>query len=104
MKSKNVRRITPEEVEYCRKNEMCFHCKEKYTRGHTCEKKQLLLIDVQPLCDTDISEDENLEPEITSCALFGTPAPKSIKTMKVLGSIKSCPVVILIDSGSSLLY
>lgn len=43
----NVRRLTPEEVDYCRKNGLCFHCKEKYVRGHSCERKQLLLIDVQ---------------------------------------------------------
>lgn len=38
-KVKNVRKLTPEEVEFCRKNGLCFHCKEKYVRGHSCEKK-----------------------------------------------------------------
>lgn len=61
----NVRRLTPEEVEYCRKHGLCFHVKEKYVRGHSCEKKQLLLIDVQPSSDDENSENDNLEPEIT---------------------------------------
>lgn len=100
LKHENVRRLTPDEVEYYRKHGLCFHCKEKFV-GHTCEKKQLLLIDVQYGSDNETSDTENLEPKITTCVLFGTPAPKSIKTMKVLGSIKNCPVVILIDSGNS---
>lgn len=65
------------------------------------KKKQLLLIDVHAPDDNESSDDENLELEITSCALFGTPAPKSNKTMKVLGCIKNCPVIILIGFGSS---
>lgn len=81
-----MRRLTPEEVDHYRKNGMCFHCKEKYVRGHTCEKKQLLLIDVQGyenLGNGDEEVMETKEPEITVCALFGTPALPNINTMKV---------------------
>lgn len=46
-------------------------------------------------------EKDNEELEIMACALFGTPAPPTINTMKVFGYIKNCPVTILIDSGSS---
>lgn len=70
-------------------------------RGHSCENKQLLLINVQEYEEMAQIEEENLEPEITVRALFGTPSPRSIKTMKVYGMIKNCSVVILIDSGSS---
>lgn len=49
VKNNNVRRLTPEEVDHCRKNGLCFHCKDKFVRGHVCEKKQLLLIYVQDL-------------------------------------------------------
>lgn len=64
------------------------------------------MIDVPPditHVDCDAFEDENVEPEITAsaCAFFGTPPPSSIRTMKVFRVIKNCPVVILIDSGSS---
>ena len=89
-----VRRLTPEKVDHCRKNGLCYHCKEKFVRGHTCEKKQLLLIDVQ---DSVFDDDDGLgiqEPEITACALFGTPAPASINTMKVSGLIRNCHVTI----------
>ncbi|KAM1775774.1 hypothetical protein ACFX11_042662 [Malus domestica] len=103
-KNPSVRRLTPEEVDHCRKNGLCFHCKEKYGRGHMCEKKQLLLIDVQDFDNFEKEENdivETEEPEITACALFGTPAPPTINTMRVQGFIKNCPVTILIDSGSS---
>lgn len=60
-----------------------------------------MLIDIQDHEETEQIEEENLEPEIIACELFGTPTPKSIKTMKVCGMIKNCSVVILIDSGSS---
>lgn len=56
-----------------------FHCKEKYTRGHSCEKKQLLLTDVQGPAEIEAVVEEKLEPDITTCALFDTPAPKPIK-------------------------
>lgn len=33
IKPNTIRRMTPEEVEYCRKHGLCFHCKEKYARA-----------------------------------------------------------------------
>lgn len=54
--------------------------------------------------DSELDDTENVdieELEITTCALFGTPAPPTIQTMKVSRYIKNCPVTILIDSGSS---
>lgn len=98
-----VRRLTFEKVDHCRKNGLCYHCKEKYVKGHSCEKKQLLFIDVQEQDFEEVltEEIETKEPEITAYALFGTPAPATINTMRVTGFIKHCSVTILIDSGSS---
>lgn len=64
------------------KKGLCFHYKEKYTRGHSCEKKQLLLTDVQGPEEIVAIVEENLEPDITTIttyALLDTPAPKPIK-------------------------
>lgn len=99
----HVRRLTPEEVDHCRKNGLCFHCKDKYARGHSCEKKQLLLIDVQDSENLEVKEEviETKKPEITVCALFGTPTPPTINTMRVQWFIKNCPATILIDFDSS---
>lgn len=97
----NVRSLTPEEVDFYRKNSLCFHCKEKYFKGHTCDTKQMLLINVQD-SDSCVSEEmDNEQLEIIACALFRIPAPPTINTMKVHGFIKNYPVTILIDLGSS---
>lgn len=39
-------RLTSEEIQYYRKNGLCFHSADKYILGHSCDKKQLMLIDV----------------------------------------------------------
>ncbi|CAB4297738.1 unnamed protein product [Prunus armeniaca] len=41
-----VKKLTPYEIQFHRQRNLCFQCDEKYTRGHVCSKKQLLLIDV----------------------------------------------------------
>lgn len=54
--------------------------------------------------DSKLCETENLKTEeldITACALFGTPAPPTIQTIKVSCYIKNYHVTILIDSRSS---
>lgn len=61
----------------------------------------MLLIDVQDYDSCVNEEVDNDELEITACALFGTLTPPTIKTMKVTGFIKNCPVTVLIDYGSS---
>ena len=97
----NIRRLTIDKVYYCRKNGLYFHCKERFVKGHTYERKKLLLIDVQDSEFCDTKDVENEEPEISACALFDTLTPLTIPTMKVFCYIKNCPMTILIDLGSS---
>ncbi|XP_008239126.1 PREDICTED: uncharacterized protein LOC103337735 [Prunus mume] len=106
-----VKKLTPEEIQYKRQNNLCFYCDEKFVRGHKCARKQILLLDM----GYNSSEEEEIVHElqqieqvaevtaccITACALYGTPAPLAIKTMKLTAVIKNCPVVVLLDSGSS---
>ncbi|CAL2271884.1 unnamed protein product [Prunus armeniaca] len=106
-----VKKLTPEEIQYKRQNNLCFYCDEKFVRGHKCARKQILLSDM----GYNSSEEEERVHElqqieqvaevnaccITACALYGTPAPLAIKTMKLTAVIKNCPVVVLLDSGSS---
>ncbi|CAB4314119.1 unnamed protein product [Prunus armeniaca] len=106
-----VKKLTPEEIQYKRQNNLCFYCDEKFVRGHKCARKQILLLDM----GYNSSEEEGIVHElqqieqvaevtaccITACALYGTPAPLAIKTMKLTAVIKNCPVVVLLDSGSS---
>ncbi|CAL9017595.1 unnamed protein product, partial [Prunus brigantina] len=106
-----IKKLTPEEIQYKRQNNLCFYCDEKFVRGHKCARKQILLLDM----GYNSSEEEEIVHElqqieqvaevnaccITACALYGTPAPIAIKTMKLTTVIKNCPVVVLLDSGSS---
>ena len=88
----------PEEIQYKRQNNLCFYCNEKFVKGHKCARKQILLLDL----GHSSSEEEEImqglheqEPEqitaccITTCALFGTPAPQAIKTMKVRAYLRT---------------
>ncbi|CAL8175573.1 unnamed protein product [Prunus armeniaca] len=106
-----VKKLTPEEIQYKRKNNLCFYCDEKFVRGHKCARKQILLLDM----GYNSSKEEEIVHElqqieqvaevnaccITTCALYGTPALLAIKTMKLTAIIKNCLVVVLLDSGSS---
>ncbi|KAF9660791.1 hypothetical protein SADUNF_Sadunf19G0000400 [Salix dunnii] len=105
------KKLTPKEIQYKRQNNLCFYCDEKFVRGHKCARKQILLLDM----GYNSSEEEEIAHElqqiehkaeitaccITTCALYGTPAPIAIKTMKITAIIKNCVVVVLLDSGSS---
>ncbi|KAK0570568.1 hypothetical protein LWI29_003302 [Acer saccharum] len=104
-----IRKLTPEEIQYKRENNLCFYCDDRYVRGHKCPKKQILLLDIgYNSSDEDeiVQELQNREQTeitaccITACALFGTPSV-AIKTMKVRAVIKNVPVIVLFDSGSS---
>ena len=100
----NFRRLTAAEIEFRRKNRLCFNCDEKFSKEHVCAgpKRQILLMDVyEPSHPNECESDDNGEPEVTACAVYGMPAPKSIRTMKVNGLVLNCPAIFLIDSGSS---
>ncbi|XP_020415503.1 uncharacterized protein LOC109948019 [Prunus persica] len=106
-----IKKLTLEEIQYKRQNNLCSYCDEKFVRGHKCARKQILLLDM----GYNSSEEEEIVHElqqieqvdevnaccITACTLYGTPAPICIKTMKLIAVIKNCPIVVLLDSGSS---
>ncbi|KAF9666088.1 hypothetical protein SADUNF_Sadunf16G0192400 [Salix dunnii] len=110
-KDMSFKKLTPEEVQFKRQNNLCFYCDEKFVRGHKCAGKQVLLLDM----GYNSSDEEELAQEtqpneqiteinaccITACALYGIPAPSANKTMKITATIKNCVVIVLLDSGSS---
>ena len=65
-------------------------------------KRQILLMDVYETGHpNEYESDDNGELEVTACAVYGMPAPKSIRTMKVNGLVLNGPAIFLTDSGSS---
>ncbi|XP_038719836.1 uncharacterized protein LOC120012486 [Tripterygium wilfordii] len=74
------KRIITEEVQEKKLKGLCFYCDEKFIRGHKCAKKL----------------------ELSACAFYDISVDQTSKTMKVNGLTRDHPVLILIDSGSTL--
>uniref|UniRef100_A0A6N2KFS7 Retrotransposon gag domain-containing protein n=1 Tax=Salix viminalis TaxID=40686 RepID=A0A6N2KFS7_SALVM len=54
------KKLTPEEIQYERQNNLCFYCDEKFMRGHKCARKQVLLLDM----GYNSSEEEEIAQEL----------------------------------------
>ncbi|XP_042401280.1 uncharacterized protein LOC121991335 [Zingiber officinale] len=103
------RRLTKEEIKERMAKGLCWHCDEKWHRGHQCKQKRILMI--EPIENSEEEDDfdegetqDNINEvqydsmAISVHALEGLQTPQ---TMKVKGFIKKQPVMILIDSGST---
>lgn len=93
---------------------LCFHCNDKFTIGHRCQRPQLLMIKgfddarkvlYEEVIELQQQEDTNggfftnePEPEITLHALTGWAAPR---TMRMTAKMGPYEVAVLIDSGST---
>ncbi|RWR84947.1 Ty3/gypsy retrotransposon protein [Cinnamomum micranthum f. kanehirae] len=123
-----IKRLTAAEARERRLKGLCFHCDEKYTPTHRCKTQKLFwmegllqgstssrdvqeenlsldTIDCSTPTDgvdegsTPIDEvDEASPPQISFHAIAGTRAPQ---TMRITGTLKQCPLTVLIDSGST---
>ena len=102
-------RLTKEEIKERIAKGLCWHCDEKWHRGHQCKQKRILMI--EPIENSEeeddfdegetqdnINEVQDDSMAISVHALEGLQTPQ---TMKVKGFIKKQPVMILIDSGST---
>ncbi|KAF9671375.1 hypothetical protein SADUNF_Sadunf12G0040800 [Salix dunnii] len=56
------KKLTPEEIQYKRQNNLCFYCDEKFVRGHKCARKQILLLDM----GYNSSEEEEIAHKIAT--------------------------------------
>jgi len=105
-----IRRLTWEEMQRRRAQNLCFNCNDRFTTRHKCHEPRILMLEGYDgsntlLCDNE-GEDQPLqeivetitEPEITLHALTGWAAPK---TMRITARIGSSDVIALIDSGST---
>lgn len=104
--------ISPSELARRRDLGLCYLCNEKWSRGHKCKEKKLYMLvadEGDEGEDTEeaplTSENVELSPgntqglfEISLQALSGS---MHYSTMKLRGSIKNKPVMILVDSGST---
>ena len=107
---------------------LCFNCDEKYTPTHRCKTQKLFWVKglLQGSTSSKDVEEENLSldtidylapadevnegsaptdevdegspPQISFHAIAGTRAPQ---TIHITGTLKQCPLTVLIDSGST---
>ncbi|RVW31621.1 Transposon Tf2-11 polyprotein [Vitis vinifera] len=97
------KRLGWEEMQKRRAQGLCFNCNERFTPGHKCQGPRLLLIeDHDEVQDKEeeakISDNREDELEVSIHALTGWASPR---TMRVAATIKSQPIMVLIDSGST---
>lgn len=119
-----IRCLTPEEIASRRECGLCFHCNEKFTRGHRCPSRFLLLLaDEDPADNTpnpnidnpDPLHDPNrpetpitnsftqdpLDPPQAQISLHALSGHSILKTLRITGRITNHPIVILVDGGST---
>ncbi|KAF8397183.1 hypothetical protein HHK36_016090 [Tetracentron sinense] len=111
----NFKKLTIEEMKARREKGLCYNCDERFSPNHKCKAQQFFLIEGEALAteETHESDEEeerttteddqdniptSVEPEISFHALTGSAAPQ---TMRVQGTIKHYPIVVLIDTGST---
>ena len=101
-----VKKLSPDDIAKKHERGECWFCVEKWSKGHKCGQKQLLLLDfVEPEEDFEDVPSE-LQPEfqnmeLRECAFYGTNFPQKTQTMKVEGLVGKHFVQILLDSGST---
>ncbi|KAG7970785.1 hypothetical protein I3843_07G101600, partial [Carya illinoinensis] len=90
-------RLSPTQMKERREKGLCYNYDEKWGPDHKCKAAKLVIME----CD-DSSEGEpkivEIEPGISIHALSGSP---NSRTMRLLGKVQGCVVVILIDTGST---
>jgi len=112
-----IQRLSPVQMKERRARGLCYNCDEKWGSGHKCKSARLCIMEcedsdgeeLQPIQQPRLLEEADslsggsevnpeTAPEISIHALAGSPSPK---TMRILGYVNGCAVVILIDTGST---
>ncbi|XP_027183811.1 uncharacterized protein LOC113782099 [Coffea eugenioides] len=101
-------KLSAEELQFRRKNSLCYRCGEKFGIGHQCKKGNLNYLGTDEEEDNEFEDAEGEQDELTGRtgelaevslnALSGAIKRKSIMLM---GSLGGLPVKILVDTGSS---
>ncbi|KAM1563254.1 hypothetical protein ACFX15_037115 [Malus domestica] len=86
-----IKRLTPVEIQRKREKDECWFCTDKWTNGHKCGLKQLLMLDVLDSEEVVVKACE-VPPELhnmelSACAFYGTNGGQTSKTMKIEGQL-----------------
>lgn len=112
----NSKNLTIADINDKKAKGLYFHCDEKYSPGHNCNKKQLyvMLTEGQPDKDESCENEElaliweeehktdaNLEEKETTISLHAISGSNGSHTLKIQDKIKNMDINILVDSGST---
>ena len=102
-----VQKLTLMQMLERRKNELCYHCDEKWSVGHKCKTMKLYIMEgieeddkVEDFVEEEIElvEMEEEPAEITLCALLSSTSPS---TMRVVACVNGHKEIVLIDTNST---
>ncbi|XP_020258301.1 uncharacterized protein LOC109834681 [Asparagus officinalis] len=114
--SPQVKKLTPEEIQRRRSQNICFTCDEKWHRGHQCKDKRLFILEGIMTGVTEEDVNDSLEEEaghvaveLAESLLRGAPSISvqafsgitASHTIRIVGYYKNQAISILIDSGST---
>jgi len=109
IRSLNVKRITPAEMQLRREKGLCYCCDEKFSFNHKCHNRQSLLLQMEDDNEDPIStiipqgtqEDEIVESEDHHLSFNALKGGRGVGTIRFIAYIEKLPVTVLIDGGSS---
>src|SRR6185369_13687092 len=85
MAGRTVRRLSPSELDECRRNGLCFNC-DKYVRGHNRVCARLFVLEIAS--DTDAAVDNpEPAPQISLQAISGVRTRDTMQVEVQLGCI-----------------
>ena len=99
-----IRRLTDQELQHKRERGLCYRCDDKWSAGHRCRRRELsVLVTMEGDYEgevTEAEEDGESPPDTTpsEISLNSVVGLSNPKTMKLRGTIKGEPVVVMIDS------
>nr|GME07169.1 Transposon Ty3-G Gag-Pol polyprotein [Ipomoea batatas] len=102
-----IRKYTSAEIRERRDKGLCFNCDKKYSVGHRCKGRFLLLIgddddeamEVEPTAADGDFDEEVISGDVSMLNTMS--GPGSPRSLRLVAKIKSSPCVVLIDSGST---
>ena len=110
MKSSNVKKISPTEMQLRREKGLCYFCDEKFYFSHKCPNRQFLFLQLEEedvedssslIAPSDVQEVETIEPDDHHLSLNALKGGVGVSTIRLMAYIDKLPVTVLIDGGSS---
>ncbi|KAJ0491928.1 putative nucleotidyltransferase, Ribonuclease H [Helianthus annuus] len=101
---KNVKKVPAKVAEEKRAKGECFWCNEKYSPTHNCKFKHLYILEIHGDDEMGGSSEEEVVEDLENAAqlsVYAMTGVSSYSTMRVVGTIGTRQIQILIDSGST---